>query len=106
MNLPRLALILLLFSLSSIASAQSLDTCTEQEIAHLFTFIKGSPCRFYRNGEWHSSMEAAEHIDKKYRYVLKRNLIHDTDDFIRYTATQSFLSGKRYQVECPDAEPM
>jgi hypothetical protein len=76
------------------------------EIEKLLLYIKGSGCEFNRNGDWYSSMEAAEHINKKYQYALKKGLIGSAEDFISYAATESSLSGKPYLVKCSDTETL
>jgi hypothetical protein len=74
----------------------------KSEVRHLITYAKDSVCQMDRNGTWHSSKEAAEHIEKKYHYF--RNDIHSTEDFIRLSATQSTWSGKYYRVRCDGEE--
>lgn len=77
-----------------------------QEIQHLIEFVEISECRFKRNGKWHESHQAAAHIEKKYKYVAKRGRINSTEDFIKYAASKSSMSGKPYLVQCGDGEPM
>ncbi len=74
------------------------------EVEQLITFVENSACQFNRNGKWYDSVEAAKHIGKKYRYVHKRGLVKSTEDFIKYSATKSSLSGKMYMVQCADEE--
>ena len=75
----------------------------DAEIDHLLRFIENADCTFIRNGEPHSSQDAGAHIRKKYTYIKRR--IKTTEDFIRYAATQSSMSGQPYQVIC-DNEKM
>ena len=81
-----------------------LDVKTEREINHLLTFVHNSECTFFRNGSWHSSTEAAEHIKGKYGYVLKRGRIKSAEDFIALAASKSSISGKAYKVRCGEQE--
>jgi len=74
------------------------------EVEQLLTFVQTSGCQFNRNGKWYDSVEAAKHIGKKYRYVNKRGLVKSTEDFIKYAATKSSMSGKIYTVQCADGE--
>jgi hypothetical protein len=71
---------------------------TTSEIDHLIQFIETSGCTFIRNGKNYGSQEASEHIRKKFAYT-KRS-IKTTEDFIKYVATESSMSGKPYQVVC------
>lgn len=82
--------------------ANGLSHVTEGEISHLLSFIKSTDCTFIRNSRPHDSAEAYEHISKKYRYVLKKGLVETAEDFVRYSATKSSISGKRYSVICDD----
>ncbi len=77
---------------------------TIREINQLIVFVKTSQCRFYRNGAWHEASSAAEHILRKYDYVQKKGLINSTEDFIKYAATKSSMTGRKYKVQCGDKE--
>jgi hypothetical protein len=82
------------------AEAKPLDPQAAVEINRLLERIRTAPCRFNRNGTWHEADEAAEHIDRKYRYLLRRNRINSAEDFIRQAATASSISGRAYLVQC------
>jgi len=71
-----------------------------QEIEHLLQYIDTSDCTFIRNGKSHDSIEAGKHIRKKYGHIKGR--IKTTEDFIRYAATKSSMSGRPYQIICND----
>ncbi len=71
---------------------------TTDEINHLLDFVENSGCDFIRNGAAHDAHEARSHIERKYHYVESR--VSSAEDFIRYAATQSSLSGERYTVDC------
>jgi len=73
---------------------------TKAEIDQLLTKLQSSGCQFERNGSWHDATEARAHIERKYRYLLKKELVGSTEDFIKLAATQSSVSGKPYQVKC------
>ena len=75
---------------------------TAEEIDHLLQYIEKSDCVFTRNGEEHTGVEALEHIRMKYNYVRKR--VQTAEDFIKYAATKSSLSGKPYLVRCGEQE--
>ena len=91
----RLSVVALLFS-TNLAIAN-----TQQEIDHLLEFVAGSDCKYERNGALHDGSEASGHIRMKYDYY--KNRVETTEDFIRYSATRSKLSGRKYRVHCPDA---
>lgn len=52
----------------------------------------------------HTGAEAVEHINKKYEY-FKEN-INTAEDFIKYSATKSKMSGKYYKVHCDTGIPV
>ena len=93
--MTRFAIIMSLFiGLFPFTSQADMDS----EIDHLLQYIETSDCTFIRNEEIHDSQDAGEHIRNKYAYVKKR--IKSAEDFIRYAATKSSMSGKPYQVIC------
>lgn len=76
------------------------------EIAHLIGYLTASGCSFQRNGSWHDAAEAAKHLQRKYDYLLKRDLVATGEDFIARAASESSLSGKPYQVRCGGNAPV
>lgn len=78
----------------------NLNPESEKQIDHLLSFISSSSCKFMRNGTWHEASDAAKHINKKYDYVLGKGLVDTPEDFIKYSATKSSLSGRKYKVKC------
>jgi hypothetical protein len=86
------------------AAADQLDPQTTFEIDRLLEHIQTSPCRFNRNGDWYETAAAAEHIDRKYRYLLRRDRINSAEEFIEQAATASSISGKNYLVQCRTGE--
>jgi hypothetical protein len=71
---------------------------TQDEIEHLLQYIENSGCEFERNGTVYDSKKARSHIERKYNYIESR--VDETEDFIKYAATRSSMSGKKYQVTC------
>jgi hypothetical protein len=69
-----------------------------REIQHLMDYIARSDCRFIRNGKTYDAEAARAHIQKKYDYVRSR--IRASEDFIRYAASQSSMSGEPYRIQC------
>lgn len=98
--------ILLLLGLTGLAGAAEPTPAARQEIAHLFTYLKASGCDFNRNGSWHGAVEAAQHLDKKYQYLLKKGMVGSAEDFIARAATESSMSGDAYQVRCGASAPV
>ncbi len=88
-------LILLLAMLSWHASAS-----TQDEINHLLNFVSSTDCKYERNGDLHNGLEAVAHIKKKYEYYAED--IKTAEDFIKYSATKSKMSGKYYKIHCKD----
>ena len=85
-------------ALSAFAAVPSAST--QAEIDRLLTRLQSSGCQFERNGSWHDGAEARTHIERKYRYLLKKQLVGSTEDFIALAASQSSVSGKPYRVKC------
>ena len=75
----------------------------QAEVSSLLASIEASGCTFYRNGTWHESKAAADHLRVKFDYLAARGLIATTEDFIERAATRSSLSGQPYEVKCGDA---
>jgi hypothetical protein len=72
----------------------------QREIGQLLAYLEASGCDFQRNGQWHDARAARAHIEAKYQYLLRRNLVQTTDDFIVNAATSSSMGGGAYQVRC------
>jgi hypothetical protein len=71
---------------------------TNEEIASLLLFVEQSECTFIRNGKHYDALEARHHIEKKYAYYKEQ--ITNAEDFIRFSATKSTISGEPYRVLC------
>jgi hypothetical protein len=93
---PLTALAVALTSLALTAAPQ-----VDAEIDQLLASLKGSGCKFQRNGAWHDATAAAEHLKTKRNYFQRQDRIHSAEDFIRLAATGSSMSGKAYSVACP-----
>ncbi|HEY8102098.1 MAG TPA: DUF5329 domain-containing protein [Burkholderiaceae bacterium] len=96
---------LLLLFCTTFASANP-SAASKAEITHLLSFLEKSGCQFNRNGSWYSPNEAVTHLQKKYQYLLDKNLISTSEDFIERAATESSMSGKPYLVKCDNAAPV
>ena len=95
---------LLVFSLFwSLSLAADIDVKTQAEIGYLLNQMQHSKCRFGRNGSWYDADEAVIHIDRKYQYLLKRNAIRTTENFVERAASRSSASGQSYRVQCGES---
>jgi hypothetical protein len=75
-------------------------TSVQIEVNYLLGYIEGSGCEFYRNGTWHDSKAAQAHLRDKYKYLVARNLIDTTEQFIDRAASESSVSGLPYEIRC------
>ena len=94
------SLILLITLFTLITTASFAEASYKIEINHLLNYVKNTKCLYERNGDKHSGIDAHKHISKKYKYF--ENDIQSAEDFIRLSATQSTVSGRKYYIICPD----
>jgi hypothetical protein len=87
------------------ASAQPTRPATE-EIQTLLAAMEQSGCEFYRNGNWHTAVEAHVHLVRKLAEVERRHPPRSADEFIEVVATRSSISGEPYRVRCPGVAPI
>jgi hypothetical protein len=90
----------------ALALAHELAPATLKEIAQLLDRIESSNCSFGRNGSWHAPADARKHLQMKIDYMVKRNMIGSTEEFISKAATASSMSGEAYQIRCGSSAPM
>lgn len=76
----------------------------QAEIAGLMDALAKSGCQFQRNGDWHDAKQARAHLQRKYDYLLKKNLVDTSEQFIQRAASKSSLSGRAYRVKCAGKE--
>ena len=83
------------------ATAAPAHALTEAEKiqALIATVEKSQGLQFIRNGSVHDPAAAASHLRMKWKNAGKR--VHTAEDFIRYCATGSSMSGKPYQIRYP-----
>jgi len=74
----------------------------EQKITLLIQSVKEAPegTRFIRNGSVYSVDDAVAHLNMKYSKAKSR--IKTAEDFIKYVASTSSMSGEAYLVRYPD----
>jgi hypothetical protein len=72
-----------------------------REITQLIGSLDGSQCQFQRNGSWYGPADARAHLQRKYDYLLKKDMVDTAEQFIERAASQSSMSGKAYRIRCP-----
>ena len=85
------------FALSHLATASGPDAAKD-EIDHLLNYVASSSCTFVRNGNEYRADQARDHLAGKYRWAGSR--ISTAEEFIRYLASGSSMSGEPYHVRC------
>ena len=98
MILGQSALLALLAILIAVPVSSSVPSTTQGEIAHLLSQIAQSDCQFIRNSKTYSPEQAVEHINNKYNYL--KNRIKTTEQFIKYAASRSSITGSDYHIRC------
>ncbi|MBU8974809.1 DUF5329 domain-containing protein [Lysobacter sp. MMG2] len=73
----------------------------QREIGQLIDSLGRSGCEFQRNGTWYPAGEARAHLQRKYDYLRKRDMVATAEQFIERAGTQSSMSGRAYAVRCP-----
>ena len=86
------------------AHAAELSSSAQKEIDALLNRLGTSTCQFYRNGSWHSGVEARDHLQMKLEYLVEKGLVTDSEEFIAKAGTESSMSGRPYKVRCPNQE--
>lgn len=92
--------VLMLGLLLALVARADAPANVQKEVDFLLGDIAQSECEFYRNGSWHDSKTAQAHLRDKYKYLVARNQIDTTEDFIDKAGTKSSLSGQAYGVRC------
>ncbi|MFA9273933.1 MAG: DUF5329 family protein [Candidatus Aquirickettsiella gammari] len=100
MNFKAIFIALLLIAITNSSTASQAPQSTRAEIDALFKQLQVSGCQFNRNDTWYSGAEAQSHLTKKLDYFERKNMIKNTEDFIKHAASTSSSSGKVYQVKC------
>src|SRR5208283_3174067 len=105
------AILLVIFSIAAsffppTALPGDISRAANQEIQHLLGYIEGCGCQFCRNGTWYQDSKVVrQHVELKYGYFMKRGQINSTEDFIKWSASKSEMSGKPYLVKCGQGSP-
>ena len=99
----RLALLLALLA-SSLAWASAPPTQAQRIEALIAAVGKLKGATFIRNGSEHTAAEAAAHLRLKWKNAGKR--VRTAEDFIRYCATGSSMTGRKYRIRFADGREM
>lgn len=81
-------------------AAQTALSETAKIQALIGTVEKSRSLVFIRNGSEHDPVQAASHLRLKWKNAGKR--VRTAEDFIRYCATGSSMSGKPYRIRFAD----
>jgi len=92
--------------LASPSACAADDARTRDEVTHLLDHLGRSGCQFSRNGTWYDAQKARAHLEEKYVYLQKRDMVPNTQAFIERAASTSSMSGKPYEVRCGTAQPV
>jgi len=93
----------LIFMIATTAFCAELSPVAQQEIAYLFSQMEYSGCEFNRNDSWYSATDSSAHLQKKYQYLLRLDMLSSSESFIVGAASESSISKKPYLVRCPGA---
>lgn len=85
------------------AFAAEMSDAARREVAQILARIAQSGCEFQRSGTWYPAEKARDHLERKYRYLLARNMIGSTEDFVSMAATRSSMTEELYWIRCPGA---
>ncbi|HBN52953.1 MAG TPA: hypothetical protein DD456_02610 [Stenotrophomonas sp.] len=88
-------------ALASATAVAAPGAGVQREIGGLMQALEASGCRFQRNGSWYGAGEARRHLQRKYEYLVKRDLADTAELFIERAASRSSISGRPYRVSCP-----
>lgn len=69
---------------------------TDETIRYLIEYIRDSNVTFVRNFSNHTSAEAAEHVEKKYRHFEDK--IDTPEEFIELCASKSLMTRTAYNI--------
>jgi hypothetical protein len=99
---PRL--IVLVTLLGVCAQSAIAEEELESTIKYLLAYVKNADVVFIRNNREHTGDEAAAHMRRKYEHF--KDQVRTPEDFIRFAATKSLMSGKPYQVRMKNGKTM
>lgn len=95
------SLVLMAGILAADLAGAATPAATRTEVTQLMTAVEKSGCKFSRNGSWYGGAEARAHLQKKFDYLDKKDMLTTTESFIEKGASTSSMSGKPYEMQCP-----
>jgi hypothetical protein len=99
---PLLRLLLLALALSG-APATARSPLEAQRIDYLISTVAAMhDAQFIRNGTSYDARAAAEHLRTKLSFAGSH--VQTAEDFIRYCATSSSVSGRPYEIRLADGQ--
>ena len=100
-RLPALLVLAFALLLAAATVAAKTPPAEARKIEALIAAVEAQPdAVFIRNGSEHDAAQAAGHLRLKWRSAGDR--IGTARDFIRYCATQSSLTGRKYRIRFKD----
>lgn len=87
------------------AFAAEISDTTRREVSLVLTRVAQSGCEFYRSGSWYSAAEARDHLERKYRYLVARQMIATAEDFVALAGTRSSMTDEAYAIRCRGGAP-
>ena len=97
-----LALLLGLMAVVATAKTPSTETQKIEMLISSLGQLKGAV--FIRNGSEYSGEQAEHHLRDKWEYAGSK--VKTAQDFIKYCASESSFSGKKYQIRFADGKVM
>lgn len=85
------------------ASAAEISDTARREVDQILTRVAQSGCEFYRAGSWYTAAEARNHLERKYRYLVARQMIATAEDFVALAGTSSSMTNEAYAIRCRGA---
>jgi hypothetical protein len=99
------SLVALVLGLALMGGRADARTSEAQRIEHLIRSVETlSNAKFVRNNSAYDAREAADHLRLKLREAGAR--VRTAEDFIRFCASKSSVSGKPYQIRFADGKVM
>jgi hypothetical protein len=77
----------------------------KDKIEHLIKTVENlSNAQFYRNGTYYDAKTAADHLRMKLKNAPVPTTYITAEQFIKYVASSSYMSGKEYHIKFEDGK--